>query len=119
MSGDHPSHGTHHAHERRRVYGWVVTLDVTGVVDVDLAGPASDLGDMLQPYSGGVSFDADGTRYGASFSITQPDLDAAVALAFGVELFRSLAAHAGLPCWPIVHAEVTRVTEHGHLRLVR
>jgi hypothetical protein len=112
MSSEHPS--------RRRVHGWKISLEASGVGDTDLEERVTELGDLLQPYGGAVAFKPHEPQYGAEFSIGQPDLDAASALSFGTELFRDCAASAGLPGWPIVHAEVTRVSQdHSHLRVVR
>jgi hypothetical protein len=98
----------------------VVTLDTAGNAgSVDLEARTLVLGDLLQPYGGAVSLDHDQSRYRATFSIGEPDLDAASALTVGYHLFRDLAASAGMPTWPIVHAEITQVADHIDLRIVR
>jgi hypothetical protein len=119
MSGDHPAHGTRSARDRRRSYGWTVTLDAMGAPSSDLQASTEKFEDLLQPYGGDVTLDLDNSRYGATFSLGEPNLDAASALAYGYELFRDLATHAGLPLWPIVHAEVTQVSDQRVLRVVR
>jgi hypothetical protein len=118
MSGDHPSHGGRSHRERRRGHGWVVTVDVVGIGDQDLADRARELRDLLEPYAGDVTLHHDLCRFGATFSIGEPNLDAASALSYGSEIFRDLATRAGLPFWPIVHAEVTQVVDHPTLRIV-
>ena len=119
MSGDHPAHGIRSARDRRRSYGWTVTLDAVGGGTADLQASAEELGDLLLPYGGNVTLDTDHARYGATFSLGEPDLDAASALAYGYELFRDLATRAGLPLWPVVHAEITQVLDQRVLRVVR
>ena len=119
MPGDHPAHGIRSARDRRRSYGWTVTLDAVGAHTADLQAGADELGVLLQPYGGNVTLDTDRSRYGATFALGEPDLDAASALAYGYELFRDLATRAGLPLWPIVHAEVTQVRYPRVLRVVR
>jgi hypothetical protein len=98
----------------------VVILDAAGnTVGVDLEDRTLVLGDLLQPYGGSVSLERDQSRYRATFSICEPELDAVSALGVGCHLFRDLAARAGLPTWPIVHAEITEVADHADLRIVR
>jgi len=118
MSGDHPSHGSRHKRTRHRTYGWTVTVDAMGDDDLDLEPHVDELRDLLEPYGGDVSRDREHAHYGATFSLSEPDLDAASALSYGSEIFRNLATRAGLPCWPIVHAEVTQVAEQPTLRIV-
>jgi hypothetical protein len=118
MSNDHPSHGTRNPRDRRRGYGWIVHVDAAGCAAQDLADCAGALCDLLEPYAGDVTVDEDGARVGATFSISEPNLDAASALAYGSQIFRDLATRAGLPRWPIIHAEVTQVGEQPTLRIV-
>ena len=118
MSSDHPSHGSRHGRTRQRTYGWTVTVDAMGDDDADLDSRVDELRHLLQPYGGEVSRDRDHAHYGATFSLSEPDLDAASALTYGYEIFRDLATRAGLPRWPIVHAEVTQVAEQPTLRIV-
>jgi hypothetical protein len=119
MSSDHPAGGTRSPRDRRRSCGWTVTVDARGVPSSDLKEGTDELWDLIQPYGGHVTLDPDHSRYGATFALGEPDLDAASALAYGYELFRDLARRAGLPLWPIVHAEVTQVTDQRVLRVVR
>jgi hypothetical protein len=118
MSDDHPSRSVRSRRERRHGHGWIVTLDFAGSRDQSLADGAGELCCLLEPFAGDVMVDEDLSRYGATFSIAEPDLDAASALAYGSKIFRDLAARAGLPRWPIVHAEVTHVTDQPTLRIV-
>jgi hypothetical protein len=89
-----------------------------GPDDDELADRVDELRNLFEPYGGKVDIDQDHARYGATFSISEPDLDAASALTYGYEIFRDLATRAGLPPWPIVHAEVTQVAEQPTLRIV-
>ena len=120
MSADHPAGGARHRRGHRRSYGWVVVVDVAGNAgSEDLRDRAVELADLLQPYGGSVSLERDGSRCRATFSLGEPELDVASAMSVGCHLFRELAARAGLPPWPIVHAEITQVADHADLRIVR
>ncbi len=97
-----------------------MTSDVApaGLVTLEAAGPDPDgiddeleaLHDLLTRYGGAVS--GRGGRYGATFSVEEPGLDAPSALALGYEIFRDHALDVGLPDWPIVRAEVMTFAEH-------
>ena len=118
MSHDHPAHGTR-ARDRRRTHGWTITLDAAGVPTPDLEHRADELAILLAPYGGNVTIDDDHSCYSATFALGEPDLDAASALTYGYEMCRDLAMRAGLPLWPIVHGEVTRVSDERLLKIVR
>jgi hypothetical protein len=120
MSSEHPAGGARHRRGHRRSYGWVVVVDVAGsAVNEDLEDRVLELTDLLQPYGGSVALEADQSRYRASFSLGEPELDVASAMSVGCHLVRDLAARVGLPPWTIVHAEITQVADHADLRIVR
>ena len=118
MSTDHPSLSARRR-DRRRGYGWLVTVDAAGVGDADLDEKARDLADRLQPYGGAVSVRRNPTMYCATFSLGEPDLDAASAMTLGIGLFLEFAAAAELPDYPIVHAEISRIADQPALKIVR
>ncbi len=120
MSSEHPSGGGRHRHGHRRSHGWVIILEAAGNTgDEDFDARMLELADLLQPYGGSVSLERDRSRYRATFSLGEPELDVASAMSVGCHLFHELAARAGLPTWPIVHAEITQVADHADLRIVR
>jgi hypothetical protein len=120
MSAEHPAGGARHRHGHRRSHGWVVILEVAGNTGgEDFEDRMLELADLLQPYGGLVSLERDRSRYRATFSLGEPELGVASAMSVGCHLFRDLAARAGLPTWPIVHAEITQVGDHADLRIVR
>ena len=119
ISDDHPVHGERRRRDRRRGCGWIITLDVAGTSAQDLSVLARNLSALLEPYAGDVTLDDDLCRFGATFSIGEPNLDATSALSYGSKIFRDLATRAGLPLWPIIHAEVTQVADQPNLRIVR
>jgi len=118
ISDDHPARGERRRRDRRRGYGWIITVDLAGTNAQDLSILARELSALLEPYAGDVTLDEDLCRIGATFSIGEPSLDAASALSYGSKIFRDLATRIGLPLWPIVHAEVTQVAAQPTLRIV-
>jgi hypothetical protein len=112
MSGHKKWRDIKHKRDERRRQGWTVTLDAAGEPDLDLKDCIVELTELLAPYGGAVSGRTDNSRYGATFSVDKPELDAASAVSFGCELFCELAVEAGLPAFRIVRAEVTTYAEH-------
>jgi len=78
-----------------------VSLTAEGDRQVTLA-EVVELADAVAPL-GGIASGAGSYRYGAQIVIDAPDSDVAVERA--LEEFAAAAARAGLPDWPVVHAE--------------
>lgn len=94
--------------------GWTITIDAAGTPS---AAPAFDAAidaflTNLEAWSGAVNFDPAGARYGATFSLDEPDLDAEAAIARGCEIFHKVANVSGLPIHPIVHAQAMTYAEY-------
>ena len=78
-----------------------VSLTAEGDREMTLA-EVVELADAVAPLAG-IASGAGSFGYGAQIVIDAPDADTAVDLA--LEAFALAVARAGLPSWPVVHAE--------------
>ena len=81
---------------------WSVSIRADGDRPVELDEVVA-LADAVAEL-GGIASGVGAMAYGAQIVIEAPDADDAVEQA--VPLFRSAAARAGLPSWPVTRAEV-------------
>ena len=81
---------------------WSVSVQAVGDRVLELA-EVVELADAVAPM-GGIASGMGTMTYGAQLSIEAGSADEAVDLA--VRAFKSAAAHADLPVWPITHTEV-------------
>lgn len=87
-----------------------VSLTAEGDREMTLA-EVVELADAVAPL-GGIASGAGSYGYGAQIVIDAPDPDSAVDLA--LEAFALAVARAGLPSWPVVHAETVSEDEDAY-----
>ena len=91
--------------------GWTVSFEAHGDPGAIRDGTLDEFLDLLVDRGGAVNVSTAGHRYGAMFSVEEDVESAAAAVALGQDVFTELAEKAGLPPWPVVHAEALTFDE--------